>query len=77
MSKSVLLSSDFLLLCMCKTYCGLLIMIYFIWRRLSKYVASIRFEAFDLSVGCARINLTFEVRVRWLGPAGPKQNTRV
>ena len=65
MSKSVLLSSDFLLLCMCKTYYGLLIMIYFIWRRLSKYVASIRFEAFDLSVGCACVNLTFGGRSGW------------
>ena len=36
MTKSVLLSSDFLLLCMCKTYYGLLIMIDFIWRRLSE-----------------------------------------
>lgn len=36
MTKSVLLSSDFLLLCMCKTHYGLLIMIDFIWRRLSE-----------------------------------------
>ena len=66
MTKSVLLSSDFLLLCMCKTHYGLLIMIDFIWRRLSEiYVASIRLEAFDLSVGCACVNLTFGGRSGW------------